>query len=347
MLIPKVAIVGPSGAVGKTLIQLLDERSFHFSEIRLCGSERSIGKKICVGDKTIKIEKATSGLFEQVDIVFIAASSEVSRNLTPIAVEAGATVIDKSSEFRMNKDVPLVIPEVNGNDLGDHKGIISSPNCSTTPLAMTLKSLSSISPISRVVVDTYQSVSGSGLPAMEELRTQSNDVLSRANIKPKVYPHQIAFNALPQIDDFHENGYTIEELKMVNETRKILHQPELPISATCVRVPVMVGHSEAVHVEFENSVEAEHARAVLSETPGISVVDDPQTRSYPLPTQVEGKDDIYVGRIRKDNSHTKGLAMWLVSDNLRKGASLNALQIAEELLKKGMILNMRGENNYD
>ena len=347
MLIPKIAIVGPTGAVGKTLVQLLYERSFHFSDIKLCGSEKSIGKKIHVGNKTVKIEKATSNLFEQVDIVFIAASSEVSRILTPIAVEAGATVIDKSSEFRMNKDVPLVIPEVNSDDIDGHNGIISSPNCSSTPLAMTLKSLTSISPIARVVVDTYQSVSGSGLPAVEELRTQSNDVLSGGNIRPKVYPHQIAFNALPHIDDFHENGYTAEELKMVNETRKILHQPELPISATCVRIPVMVGHSEAVHVEFKNSVEVEHARDVLSKASGISVVDNPKTRSYPLPTEVEGKDDIYVGRIRKDKSHTRGLAMWLVSDNLRKGASLNALQIAEELLKKGMILNRRGENNCD
>ena len=346
MLIPKVAIVGPSGAVGKTLVQLLHERSFPFSEIRLCGSERSIGKKICVVDKSIKVEKATPELYKQVEIVFIAAGSEVSRSLTPIAVDSGAIVIDKSSEFRMNKDVPLVIPEVNGNDLNCHKGIISSPNCSTTPLAMTLKALSCISPITRVVVDTYQSVSGSGLPAMEELRTQTNDVLSNGNVTPKVYPHQIAFNALPHIDDFHESGYTTEELKMVYETRKILHQPELSISATCVRIPVMVGHSEAVHIEFKSSVEVEHVRAVLSKSPGISVVDDPKTRSYPLPIQVEGKDDIYVGRIRRDKSNARGLAMWLVSDNLRKGDSLNALQIAEELLKKGMILNKKGENNY-
>ena len=336
---PSVAVIGTTGAVGQTLLQLIEGRCFPYNTVRLCGSERSLGHRIEFKGIELTIEKASAELFGEVDLVFIAAGSEVSHVLAPLAVERGAIVIDKSSAFRMDSNVPLVIPEVNSDDLNLHQGIVSSPNCSTTPLAMALKALKNLTSISRVVVDTYQSVSGSGTSAIHELRTQSKEVLSGTNITPREYPYQIAFNALPHIDDFHDSGYTGEELKMVTETRKILHQPDLPISATCVRIPVFVGHSEAVHVEFEHPVSVEDAKHVLSKSAGISVLDNTQTGEYPMPIDVAGNDDVFVGRIRKDNSHPNGIVMWLVSDNLRKGAALNAVQIAEEMLKRKMLPN--------
>ena len=237
----------------------------------------------------------------------------------------------------MDPCVPLVIPEVNGDDLEAHQGIVSVPNCSTAPLAMTLKPLMGVNSIERVVVSTYQSVSGTGAAAVEELREQSISVLGNGPIEPQEYPHQIAFNALPHVETFEDNGYTTEEMKMVHETRKILHEPGLRISATCVRVPVMVGHSEAVHIDFEEPIGPGEVREALSGVPGLTVVDDPAMNRYPMPVDAEGEDDVFVGRIRQDVSNPRGVAMWLVTDNLRKGAALNGIQIAEEMMRRGLV----------
>jgi aspartate-semialdehyde dehydrogenase len=333
----RIAVVGATGAVGTVFLRILEERSFPATSIRLCASERSWGKKLTVGGRELVVEEATPELFGEVDIVFISASSELSRRFVPLAVEQGALVIDDSSAFRMDPDVPLVVPEVNGEDLEGHRGIVAIPNCSTTPLVMVLKPLGNLRPVRRVVVDTYQSVSGTGASAMEELRDQSGRVLAGDKAESSVYPHQIAFNVLPHIEPFLDNGYTREEMKMVHETRKILHLPQLAVSATCARVPVMVGHSEAIHIEFTRPVSASKVREMLSAAPGVRVLDDPASNVYPMPIEAEGKDEVFVGRIRNDVSNPNGVAMWVVSDNLRKGAALNAIQIAEEVVQKNLL----------
>ena len=334
----RIAVIGATGAVGQVFLRILEERRFPASSIRLCASQRSIGKKLTVNGRELVVEEATPELLGEVDIAFISANRTVSRELAPVAVERGALVIDDSSAFRMELDVPLVVPEVNAEDLEHHRGIVSIPNCSTTPLVMVLKPLHDVNPVRRVVVDTYQSVSGTGAPAMEELRTQSAQVLEGKAVEARVYPHQIAFNALPHVEHFLDSGYTNEEMKMVEETRKILHAPEIAVSPTCVRVPVMVSHSEAVHMEFTDPISPAEVRKILSESPGIEVLDEPGSNVYPMPTEAAGKDDVFVGRIRQDISHPKGIAMWIVCDNLRKGAALNALQIAEEVLIKELLL---------
>lgn len=332
-----IAVIGATGAVGTVFLSILEERNFLTKDVRLCASERSWGKKLTAMGEALTVEEATPKLLSEVDLVFVCAGSSISRQIGPLAVEQGATVVDKSSAFRMDPNVPLVVPEVNGDDLEDHNGIISVPNCSTAPLVMVLKPLNGANTIERVIADTYQSVSGTGAAAMDELRVQSGQVLDDSQIAPKEYPHQIAFNVLPHIDPFENNGYTTEELKMVYETRKILHQPDLQVSATCVRVPVMVGHSEAVHIDFEEPIGPGEVREILSDTPGVTVVDDPRANRYPMPIEAEGKDDVFVGRIRQDMSNPKGIAMWLVTDNLRKGAALNGIQIAEELLRRDLL----------
>ena len=334
----KIAVVGATGAVGSVFLDILEQRDFPAGEVRLCASSRSVGKRLKVKGREVEVELVTPELLGEVDIVFISASGDVSREVAPLAVRQGAVVIDDSSAFRMDPDVPLVVPEVNADDLENHRGIIAIPNCSTTPLVMALKPLNDVNPVRRVIADTYQSVSGTGAAAVEELRTQTAGVLRGDGAEPSVYPHRIAFNALPHIEPFKDNGYTNEELKMLNETRKILHEPDLAVSATCVRVPVMVGHSEAVHVEFEQPMGAGAGREILSGFPGIKVVDDPPRNVYPMPIDAEGVDEVLVGRIRQDVSHPNGVAMWLASDNLRKGAALNALQIAEEVMAKGLLL---------
>ena len=333
----RVAIVGATGAVGRVLIRILEERAFPASSVRLCASERSWGKRIPVNGGEAVVEEVNRDLLQEVDVVFIAASGGVSREVAPVAVEEGALVIDKSSAFRMDEEVPLVIPEVNAEDFQEHKGIIASPNCSTTPLAMVLKPLNDASPVRRVSAATYQSVSGAGAAAMEELRAQSGEALAGGEPEASALPHRIAFNALPQVETFTDGGYTTEEMKMVHETRKILHLPELPVSATCVRVPVMVGHSEAVNVELADRLSPSDVREILSDFPGIRVVDDPESNLYPMPIDAEGRDEVFVGRIRQDLSHPNGIAMWLVSDNLRKGAALNSVQIAEEVVSQGLL----------
>ncbi len=337
MASPRLAIVGATGAVGRKLLRVLAQRNFNAGTVRVCASERSWGTTLEFDGSELTIEEPTPKLLAESDIVFIAAGSDTSRALAPIAADGGAVVIDKSSAFRMDPDVPLVIPEINGDDLAWHRGIVSSPNCSTTPLAMVLKSLMAVSAVERVVVDTYQSVSGAGAAAMRELRVQSAEVLDGRAAEPHALPHQIAFNVVPQVETFTGDGYTTEETKMVNETRKILHEPDLAVSATCVRVPVPVGHSEAVHIEFEDAVGVEQARSALAEAEGVTVLDDPTAGVYPMPVDVEGEDDVLVGRIRQDISHPRGLVLWLSSDNLRKGAALNSVQIAEELVGRGLL----------
>ena len=333
----KIALIGATGAVGQVFLRILEERNFPASDIRLCASERSFGKKIKVRGEKLIVEEATPQLLSEVDFVFISASGSVSRQMAPLAVDQGAIVIDKSSAFRMDPTVPLVVPEINPGDLHDHHGIIASPNCTTTPMVMALKPLNEANPAKRIVAASYQSVTGTGASAGEELLAQSRDVLDGKDVSLDVYPHQIAFNVLPHVEEFLENGYTTEEMKMQNETRKILHAPDLKVSTTCVRVPVMVSHAEAINVEFTDPMSPGEVREILSTMPGVRVVDDPQANVYPMPVQSEGEDDVFVGRIRKDISLDNGIAMWLTCDNLRKGAALNAIQIAEEMLARNLL----------
>ena len=333
----KIALIGATGAVGQVFLRILEERNFPASDIRLCASERSFGKKIKVRGEKLIVEEATPQLLSEVDFVFISASGSISRQMAPLAVDQGAIVIDKSSAFRMDPTVPLVVPEINPGDLHDHHGIIASPNCTTTPMVMALKPLNEANPAKRIVAASYQSVTGTGASAGEELLAQSRDVLDGKDASMNVYPHQIAFNVLPHVEEFLENGYTTEEMKMQNETRKILHAPDLKVSTTCVRVPVMVSHAEAINVEFTDPISPGEVREILSTMPGVRVVDDPQANVYPMPVQSEGEDDVFVGRIRKDISLDNGIAMWLTCDNLRKGAALNAIQIAEEMLARNLL----------
>ena len=332
-----IAIVGATGAVGAVALDLLADRAYPAERIITMASSRSAGKKIPYLDTELIVIEATPASFEGVDVAFISASADVSRALAPEAVKRGALVIDDGSAFRMDPDVPLVVPEVNGADLEWHKGIVSIPNCTTTPLAMSLAALGQANSVKRVTVATYQAVSGTGAAAVRELDEQAGDLLAGRPVNPREYPHQIAFNVLPQVDDFAEDGYTGEEHKMINETRKILHNAEIAISPTCVRVPVPVTHSESVQVEFDAPMSRDEATRLLSEFPGITVVDDPQASVYPMPAQASGEDEVFVGRIRKDASHPNGLALWIACDNLRKGAALNALQIMDEAVRRGCI----------
>jgi len=332
-----VAVIGATGAVGQVFLRIAEERDFPVDKIRLCASERSIGKKLEFRGEQIEVELCTPDLLDDVDFSFISASGEVSRELAPLSVKHNTIAIDDSSTFRMTDGVPLVVPEVNADDLEEHKGIVSIPNCSTTPLVMVLKPLSEIATIKRVIVDTFQSVTGTGSAALKELEDQSRQILNGNPVKAEEYPHQIAFNVLPHIEPFLENGYTREEMKMVNETRKILHDSKVMVSATCVRVPVAVSHSEAIHIEFDNAVSPDRAREVLGAQPGITIVDDPLSNVYPMPIDAADTDDVLVGRVRKDVSNPNGLALWVVCDNLRKGAALNAIQIAEEMMRRDIV----------
>jgi len=338
-----IAIVGATGLVGQEFIRILEQRRFPMASIRLLASDRSAGKKLPVGNQEIEVEETAGASFEGVDIALFSAGAEQSRHFSPIAAKAGAVVVDNSSAWRMDKDIPLVVPEVNPEDIRLHKGIIANPNCSTIQMVVALYPLHKVNPIKRIVVDTYQSVSGTGSAAVEELRTQARQVLADEPTIPHVYPHQIAFNVLPEIDVFLDNGYTKEEWKMVEETRKIMHTPEIAVSATCVRVPVMVGHSEAVNIEFSRPMEVDKAIDILSMAPGVKVQDDTSISLYPQAWASAGADEVFVGRIRKDASHPNGLAMWVVSDNLRKGAALNAVQIAEEMIKRDWVKQQGGQ----
>jgi aspartate-semialdehyde dehydrogenase len=328
-----VAVVGATGAVGNEMIAVLEERDFPVDSIRLFASERSEGIRLQFKGQEIPVETLKEDSFQGIDIALFSAGAERSKIWAPIAAKSGCVVIDNSSQWRMDPEVPLVVPEVNPHDLKWHKGIIANPNCSTIQMVVALKPIHDVAKIKRVVVTTFQSVSGTGKKAMDELLQQTVDLLNFKEIKIQVYPHQIAFNVLPHIDKFLENGYTKEEMKMVNETKKIIGDPSIKVTATTVRVPVFRGHSESVNIETERKLTTKEVREILSKAPGIVVIDNPEKNEYPLPIYASGRDEVFVGRIREDESIENGINMWVVSDNLRKGAALNAVQIAEELIK--------------
>jgi aspartate-semialdehyde dehydrogenase len=334
-----VAVVGATGVVGGTMIRMLLERQFPFGELRLLASARSAGTELAVAGTRHPVEEATPEAFEGVDIALFSAGGDTSKALAPEATRRGATVIDNSSAWRMDPAVPLVVSQVNPDDLAWHEGIIANPNCSTMQLVPVLMALRDAVGLERVVVDTYQAVSGTGGKAIEELKGQIDAHVGGRPLESAVYPHQIAFNALPHVDVFLDNGYTKEEWKVVTESRKILHLPDLRVSCTAVRVPVFVAHSEAVHVETTQPVTPERARTLFAAVPGVVVQDDPATSTYPLATAAAGTDEIYVGRVRQDESIDggRGLAFWVVSDNLRKGAATNAVQLAELLVERGWV----------
>ncbi len=334
-----IAVVGATGVVGGTMIRMLQERAFPVGEWRLLASARSAGRTITIGGVEHEVREATPEAFEGVDIALFSAGGDTSKGLAPEAAKRGATVIDNSSAWRMDPTVPLVVSQVNPDDLAWHEGIIANPNCSTMQLVPPLMALRDAVGLERVVVDTYQAVSGTGGKAIKELQAQVEAHVAGQSIESSVYPHQIAFNALPQVDIFLDNGYTKEEWKVVTESRKILHLPELRVSSTAVRVPVFVAHSEAVHVETRDPITPERARTLFAAVPGVVVQDDPSTSTYPLATDAADSDDIYVGRVRQDESIDggRGLAFWVVSDNLRKGAATNAVQLAELLVERGWV----------
>ena len=329
-----VGVVGATGAVGREMVRTLEERDFPVEKLRLFASERSEGKPIEFRDKNISVEILKENSFEGIDIALFSAGAERSKIWAPVAVRSACVVIDNSSQWRMDPEVPLVVPEVNPDDMSWHKGIIANPNCSTIQMVVVLKPIHDAARIKRVVVTTFQSVSGTGQKAIDELLQQTKDVLNFKEVKCNVYPYQIAFNVLPHIDKFLENDYTKEEMKMVNETKKIMVDDSINITATTVRVPVFRGHSESLNIETERKVTANEVRAILSEAPGIIVFDAPHKNIYPIPINVAGRDETYVGRIRDDESIEKGINMWIVADNLRKGAALNAVQIAERMIGK-------------
>lgn len=329
-----VAVVGATGLVGQETLKVLEQRKFPVKNISLLASDRSAGKKAFFNHSEVEIKETTADAFQGVDIAFFAIDTGISKHFAPIAVQSGTVVIDKSNAFRTDPSVPLVVPEVNMDDVRWHKGIIASPNCSTIQMVVALNPLHKANAIKRVVVDTYQSVSGTGSAAMEELTTQTKQILSGQGTTPHVYPHQIAFNILPEIDVFLDNGYSEEEWKMVEETRKIMHEADMPISATCARVPVYIGHSEAISIEFSETMPVDEVRRILTQSPGVKVLDDPVISLYPQAWSAAGTDEVFVGRIRQDASHPRGIVMWVVADNLRKGAALNAVQIAEEMIAR-------------
>jgi aspartate-semialdehyde dehydrogenase len=328
-----VAVVGATGAVGEEMIATLEQREFPVEELRLFASERSEGRTLTFKDAEIPVRTLSANAFKGVDIALFSAGGERSKIWAPVAAKSGCVVIDNSSHWRMDPGVPLVVPEVNPQDLKWHKGIIANPNCSTIQMVVVLKPVHYTAKIKRVVVTTFQSVSGTGKKAMEELMQQTSDLLNFRQVQTNVYPHQIAFNCLPHIDQFLENGYTREEMKMVNETKKIMGDDSIRLTATTVRVPVFRCHSESLNIETEKKITADEVRAVLSAAPGIVVYDSPEKNIYPLAVDVVDKDETYVGRIREDESIENGINMWIVADNLRKGAALNAVQIAEKLVE--------------
>lgn len=338
-----LAIVGVTGAVGQEFLKLIEERNFPYADIKMLASSRSAGKKISFMGKDYTVEETTENSFENVDIALFAGGS-ASKIFAPAAVKAGAVVVDNSSTFRMDKDVPLVVPEVNPQAIARHKGIIANPNCSTIIMVMALKPLYDISKIKRVVVSTYQAVSGAGREGMEELKTQLDNLARDEEIQPKILPvaklekhYQIASNLLPQIDIFMDNLYTKEEMKMIDETKKIMEDDGMKITATTVRVPVFRSHAESVNVEFYDEVSVEAAKSALEKFPGVILRDNPQEMIYPQPLETSGKDDVEVGRIRKDFSIEHGINFWVCGDQIRKGAALNALQIAEYMIENGMV----------
>jgi aspartate-semialdehyde dehydrogenase len=334
-----VAVVGATGVVGRTMIQILNEREFPVGELRLLASGRSAGRTVSVDGRTLAIGEAVPEAFDGVDIALFSAGGDVSHDLAPAAVAHGATVIDNSSAWRMDPTIPLVVSQVNPADLEGHPGIVANPNCSTMQMAPVLMAIRDSVGLERVIADTYQSVSGTGADALAELEGQVRAHVAGEAPVASVYPHPIAFNALPEIDAFLPNGYTKEEWKVVSENRKILGLPDLRISCTAVRIPVFVSHSEALHVETRDPISPDRARELFAAVPGVIVQDDPSEHRYPLATEAAGRDEIFVGRVRSDPSIEggRGLAFWVVSDNLRKGAATNAVELAEILHERGWI----------
>ncbi len=334
---PVVAVCGATGAVGREMLKVLEQRDFPYSEIIPMASARSAGKKVPFKDGELTVVELTENSFDGVDLALFSAGGATSEKFAPIAAKAGCVVVDNSSTWRMNDDCPLVVPEVNPHDLDWHKGIIANPNCSTIQMMVALKPIHDEAKIKRVVVSTYQAVSGSGQKAIEELENQVQRLMSGKPIVSDVYPHQIAFNCLPQIDVFMDNGYTKEEMKMVHETVKIMGDPSIKVTATCIRVPVFYSHSESVNIETEEKLTADDVRALLAKSPGIVVEDFPEKKAYPMPINAAGDDATYVGRIREDESTDNAINMWIVSDNIRKGAALNTVQIAETLIERDLV----------
>lgn len=332
-----IAILGATGRVGQELLSVLEERNFPIGELRLLASARSKDATITFKGKEYLVIEPSAEAFKNIDIVLASAGEEISKQWAPVAVSQGACVIDNSNAFRMDEGVPLVVPEVNAYALKNHKGIIANPNCSTAQLVVALKPIHDAAGLKRVIVSTYQSVSGAGKEAMDELEAQTHMALHGQDYKNVVFQKQIAFNLIPHIDKFLDNGYTKEEMKLVNETRKIMDLPNLPVTATAVRVPVVVSHSEAVTIDLEKPLSPTQAREILANSPSIEVWDDPSSNVYPTPVEAAGEDPVYVGRIRKDTSSDNGLNMWVVADNLRIGAALNAIRIAEHLVQNNLL----------
>ena len=331
-----VAVAGATGAVGNEMIQILEEQEFPVASLKLLASSRSAGKTLDFRGESLHVEELRDDSFEGVDIALFSAGAAASRQFAPAAAESGCVVIDNSSGWRMDPEVPLVVPEVNPHAVADYrnKGIIANPNCSTIQMVVVLKPIYDAAGIERVVVSTYQAVSGTGKNAMEELTEQTRNLLTFQEVTAEVYPHRIAFNCFPHIGSFLENGYTEEEMKMVHETHKIMEDPNIRVSATTVRIPVFYGHSEAVNIQTERKLSAKEARVLLFQAPGVRVMDNPDERIYPMPSEAAGINDTLVGRIREDISIENGLDLWIVADNIRKGAALNTVQIAELLIKE-------------
>ena len=331
-----VAVVGATGAVGVEMLKTLEQRDFPADQIIPLASARSVGKTVTFKGQELKVQELKDDSFEGVHLALFSAGGGTSEKFAPMAVKSGCTVVDNSSQWRMDKRCPLVVPEVNPEALHEHNGIIANPNCSTIQMLVALKPLHDVAKIKRVVVSTYQAVSGTGQKAIAELENQVRQMFNMQEPNVNVYPYQIAYNCLPQIDMFLENGYTKEEMKMVHETHKML-DPNIKVTATTVRVPVFYGHSESINIETEKKLSAKEARAILSQAPGIAVYDNLDEKLYPMPIMAAGEDEVFIGRIREDESIDNGLNFWCVADNIRKGAALNAVQIAELLLEKNLL----------
>lgn len=341
-----IGVIGATGQVGREFLRIVEEgdrADLPIRNLRLFASERSAGARLKVRGDDVLVELATleSKQYEGLDFVLTAVGDEQARHFAPVVAKAGAVDVDKSNAWRMDPEVPLVVPEVNPEHARAHRGIIAGPNCSTTQMVVALWPIHQVNPIQRIIVDTYQAVSGTGWRAVDELQQQVSSLVRGDSVQSEVYPHQIAHNLIPEIGSYKGDGLFSEEKKMVDETRKIFDAPSLAISATCVRVPVMVGHSEAIHVELERPMDAEEARSILRNAPGIVVDDAPEHSAYPMPLEVAGRDEVFVGRLRRDPSHPRGLAMWVVSDNLRKGAALNAVQVFELLARNQWLAGAR------
>lgn len=340
-----VAIVGATGAVGENMLKMLEESRLPISKLSLLSSKRSAGKKVMFKKEELTVQEATPESFEGVQLALFSAGGSVSQQLAPEAVKRGAVVVDNTSAFRMDTNTPLVVPEVNETDMLGHNGIIANPNCSTIQMVVALKPIQDAFGLKKVIVSTYQAVSGAGAKAVDEMYNQTKQMLHGEEVIPEILPvkadqkhYPIAFNAIPQIDKFQDNGFTFEEMKMINETRKIMHRDDLEVAATCVRLPIEAGHAESVYIEIEkDGVTADDIKEILSNAPGIVLQDDPSQQIYPMPLEAAGKRDVFVGRIRKDLDNDHGVHLWIVSDNLLKGAAWNSVQIAERMYELGLL----------